>query len=123
MRSTTLPCALLGLFALVGLVGCGREAAPEKHATAPVAPTAPSALPAAPNAPSFVGTLEVQGVTLTMQGTHQLVDAGKVVCLLGSRTLDLAPYVGKKVRVTGPTSPTVEGHQTIVDVVRVDVLP
>ncbi len=123
MRSTTLPCALLGLF---GLVGCGKEAAPEKPATAPVAPSAPSApsaLPAAPNATSLVGTLEAQGVTITMQGTHQLVDAGKVVCLLGSRSVDLAPYVGKKVRVTGPTSPTVEGHQTIMDVVRVDVLP
>ena len=81
--------------------------------------------PAAPGdvASSWTGKLEKVGPSISMEGTHRLVGPDKTAVLLKSVKADLAKYEGKTVRVTGRSSPTVEGHLTIVDVDTVEVLP
>ena len=132
MRATTAAFALIGALTLAA---CGKDAEPTKPA-APVGTPAPAPVPAVPTpatpppAPatltSFTGTLEVQGITTTMQGTHQLREGGKLVCFLGttSKTVDLKAHEGKKVKVTGIASPTVEPSPTpYVDVQTIEPAP
>lgn len=131
MRATTAAFALIGALTLAA---CGNDAEPKKPAVPPSPAPAPSGGPPAPATPppapatqtSFTGTLEVQGITTTMQGTHQLREGGKLVCFLGttSKTVDLKAHEGKKVKVTGIASPTVEPSPTpYVDVQTIEPAP
>ncbi len=122
MRATTAAFLLIGALALSA---CDRK---DSEPAKPAAPASPApATPAPPtNASTFTGTLEVQGVTTTMQGTHQLREGGKLVCFLGttSKGIDLQAYVGKRVKVTGVASPTVEPSPTpYVDVQKLEAAP
>jgi hypothetical protein len=79
---------------------------------------------------SWTGTLQPAGVGITMQGTHKLVEPNKeggdkTVVLLKTTNahVELAKYEGKKVKVNGMPSPTVEGGQTIVDVQTIVEVP
>ena len=118
------------LLAALVVAGCGKEADDAK----PKAPagtsggsspsgttTSPGTSPAA--AASWTGTLEKMGISIVMQGTHKLVEAGKTVAVLQSKTVDLVKYEGKRVTVTGTSAQTVEGNQTIVDVQEISEAP
>ena len=102
------------------LTGCdkasdGKGAPPP--ATTPNSTTPPTSGPtSAATAIEWTGTLEKQGMSIAMEGTHKLVSGGKTVVLLKSARVDLSKFEGKKVAVTGASSTTVEGNQTIVDV-------
>ena len=72
---------------------------------------------------SWTGKVEKLGPSVYMQGSHRLVQADGTVLLLASAKLDLSKYEGKTVTVSGRASPTVEGHQTIVDVEAVKEAP
>jgi hypothetical protein len=127
----------------LSLAACGKDSEPAKAGPATPAASAPSTKPtppmpvptpaptvppkpaAAPAASDFTGAgvVEVQGISIAMQGTHKLVDGGKTVCLLESKKVDLKAHEGKKVKLSGPSRPTVEGGQTIVDVQTIEDLP
>lgn len=66
----------------------------------------------------FQGTIEELGMSIFMQGSHQLVGAdGKLIALLQSAgDIDLNAYLSKKVEVSGSSSPSVEGGSIIVSV-------
>lgn len=54
------------------------------------------------------GTIQKQGITTYMYGTHVLLDdKGKTLYALKSKTVRLDKYIGKKVTVTGDL---VEGY-------------
>lgn len=125
------PIALgLALIASLALVGCGSEADPKPPYTTPAPVPGPTSPPAAGSTPpaqpgtEFTGTgvVEVQGPSIAMQGTHQLVENAKAVALLESRTVDLRAHEGKRVKLTGTSSTTIEGGFTIVDVRTIEVL-
>jgi len=67
----------------------------------------------------FVGIVQELGMSIFMQGSHQLLDdKGERVALLqaGSDSIDLGAYVGQKVELSGAASPSVEGGATFVNV-------
>ena len=102
------------------LAGCDKSS-DGKNAPPPAVPTSSTTPPAsgptaAAAAIEWKGTLEKQGMSITMEGTHKLVSGGKTVVLLKSTRVDLSKFEGKKVAVTGASAPTVEGNQTIIDV-------
>ncbi len=116
--------------------GCGdsgdKPDAPGPGAT-PATPAAPDGNgPAAlnggaepaPLAPfSAVGLVEELGPSIYMEGSHKLTRDGALVCLLESKTVDLAAWVGKQARVEGNARPTTEGNQTIVAVTAISAAP
>lgn len=68
---------------------------------------------------TFQGTVQELGMSIFMQGSHQLLDdKGGQVALLeaASDAVDLNAYVGQKVKVEGQSSPSVEGSATMVKV-------
>lgn len=68
---------------------------------------------------TYTGTVQELGMSIFMQGSHQLLDdKGERVALLqaASDDVDLGAYVGQKVQVSGSTSPSVEGGATFVSV-------
>ncbi len=68
---------------------------------------------------SYRGTLEKQGVSIFMEGTHRLrLDDGRFV-LLESDTVILNDYLNMKVEVVGAVRPTVENGGLIMRVERV----
>lgn len=70
----------------------------------------------------YVGTLEKQGVSIFMEGTHRLrLEDGRFI-LLESETVDLSALIGKKVEVFGAVRPTVEQGGLIMRVERVTSL-
>lgn len=78
----------------------------------------------APLAPfSAVGLVEELGPSIYMEGSHKLTRDGALVCLLESKTVDLAAWVGKPARVEGNARPTTEGNQTIVAVTAISAAP
>ena len=120
--------------AAVGLVlaSCGKEEDKSKSPPqVPYASNPPTNKPPAGGAPTatpplgsyWTGTVEPAGVGITMQGSHKLVQEGATIAFLTSKTVDLAKYEGKKVRVTGASSTTVEGGKTIVDVQTITEVP
>lgn len=119
MRKSIL-AMLLSAFAVAG---CGKDA----DSGGAKAPSAPKAGPASPlsttPATQWTGKLEALGPSIHMEGTHKLVDGDKLVVLLKSAKVDLKAHEGKKVAVTGPSSATVEGNQTIVDVETIQEIP
>jgi hypothetical protein len=134
MRSVGLRAVLASVVLLLS-AACGDEAAPPAPGPGPTPPrdgrpappTTPPAEtpPASPKPPasgdpddttSYTGTVEPMGVSIHMQGTHKLTEGGATVVLLRSGSVALSTYEGKRVRVKGKASPTVEGAQTIVDV-------
>jgi|GEM_PF-5288613 len=72
---------------------------------------------------AWTGTVQKMGPSIGMQGTHRLVDGGKTVVILASTKVDLSKYEGKRVSVRGPSVPTVEGNQILVDVTELEELP
>ena len=67
----------------------------------------------------FQGIVEELGMSIFMQGSHQLMDEkGQRVALLQatSDSVDLSAYVGQKVEVSGTATPSVEGGATFVNV-------
>lgn len=73
----------------------------------------------------MTGYIRPLGPSIFMQGTHTLQDgSGKVLALLTARGsgVDLNRWLNQQVKVTGRAEPTVEGHQTVVHVERVDPL-
>ncbi len=70
----------------------------------------------------YRGTLEKQGVSIFMEGTHRLrLEDGRYV-LLSSETVDLGEYIGMNVEVFGAVRPTVEQGGLIMRVERVTSL-
>lgn len=68
---------------------------------------------------SYRGTLEKQGVSIFMEGTHRLrLEDGRFI-LLESEDVTLGEYVGLKVEVFGAVRPTVEQGGLIMRVERV----
>ncbi len=68
---------------------------------------------------SYKGTIKELGMSIFMQGTHQLVDdQDNLVALLsaGSDSVDLNSYLNKKVEVSGKAEPSVEGGETMLTV-------
>ncbi len=117
MRAASIATAV---FSLLLLAACGKQEA-KKEAAPPATPPAGTATPTpepppVPGVVSWVGTVEKMGPSITMQGTHRLVNEGKTVVLLKSAKADLAAWEGKRARVTGAATRTVEGDATIVDV-------
>jgi hypothetical protein len=108
------------IFGACGDSGDDKTSAPTTPTVAPGGtPPAMSTVPLDPAASSWTGTVEPAGVSIHMQGSHKLVDGGKTVVFLQSTAVDLAKYVGKRVKVTGTAAPTVEGSATIVTVTAV----
>ena len=71
---------------------------------------------------SYRGTVENQGVSIFMEGTHKLeLDDGRFI-LLQSDVVDLNASVGMKVEVLGAVRPTVEQGGQIMRVERVTSL-
>lgn len=70
----------------------------------------------------YRGTVEKQGVSIFMEGTHRLrLEDGRFI-LMESETADLTPYIGQKVEVFGAVRPTVEQGGLIMRVERVTSL-
>jgi hypothetical protein len=70
----------------------------------------------------YTGTVEKQGVSIFMEGTHRLrLEDGRFI-LLESETVDLGSYIGQKVEVFGAVRPTVEHGGLIMRVTRVTSL-
>lgn len=68
---------------------------------------------------TYIGTVQELGMSIFMQGSHQLLDdQGERVALLESASdnIDLSGYVGKKVELSGQAAPSVEGGATFVSV-------
>lgn len=71
---------------------------------------------------NFTGTVEPMGMSIFMQGSHQLVDdQGEVIVLLQSSDQDLDQYSQKKVKVSGRLSDTVEAGGQILDVTSIEL--
>lgn len=73
---------------------------------------------------SYSGKIEPMGMSIFMQGSHQLVDdKGDMVVILNSGDgVDLNKYSGKKVKVSGIVEDTVEAGGKIMTVEKVDAL-
>ena len=125
--------AVATLLLALGASACGKSAdeGPEERKNMPTVPAqSPSSTPKRPTPPApgmpdtkelaWVGTVEPAGIGITMQGTHKLVEGGRTVALLEGKAVDLKAYEGKRVRVTGKASATVEGNQTIVEVATIE---
>jgi hypothetical protein len=70
----------------------------------------------------YRGTLEKQGVSIFMEGTHRLrLEDGRYI-LLSSDTIDLGDYINTEVEVFGAVRPTVEQGGLIMRVERVTSL-
>lgn len=70
----------------------------------------------------YRGTVEKQGVSIFMEGTHRLrLEDGRFI-LMESETVDLNPYIGQKVEVFGAVRPTTENGGLIMRVERVTSL-
>lgn len=70
----------------------------------------------------YVGTLEKQGVSIFMEGTHRLnLEDGRFI-VLESDTVNLNTYIGQKVEIVGAVRPTVEQGGLIMRVERVTSL-
>lgn len=71
---------------------------------------------------SFTGKIEPMGMSIFMQGSHQLVDdkGEMIVILQGDQSTDLQSFVNKKVTVTGETQDSVEGGGTVLVVKKVE---
>ena len=68
---------------------------------------------------TYKGTVEELGMSIFMQGSHQLMDdKGERVALLQAATdkVDLNAYLGQTVEVSGSATPSVEGGATFVTV-------
>lgn len=120
MRKSIL-AMLLSAFAVAG---CGKDT----DSTGSKSPASPAVKPTKPASPAnpatqWTGKLEALGPSIHMEGTHKLVDGDKLVVLLKSAKVDLKAHEGKKVAVTGASSATVEGNQTIVDVETIKEIP
>jgi len=68
------------------------------------------------------GTIQRAGISIYMEGTHQLVTAEGQIVLLQSAVINLDDYLDERVAVTGVARPTVEAGGTIVDVETVERL-
>ena len=74
---------------------------------------------------SYTGKVEPMGMSMFMQGTHQLVDdSGEMVVILQAENgkVDLNKFVNKKVKVSGNEEPTVEAGGTILTVTSIDAI-
>jgi hypothetical protein len=67
---------------------------------------------------SYTGKIEPMGMSIFMQGSHQLLDesGAMIVILQSDGKVDLNKFVGKKVKVSGTTEDTVEGGGKLLTV-------
>ncbi len=68
------------------------------------------------------GIIQKAGISIYMEGTHQLMTDDGLTLLLESKAVDLDAYLDTRVRVIGTAKPTVEAGGHILDVVRVEAL-
>lgn len=74
---------------------------------------------------SYTGKVEPMGMSIFMQGSHQLVDdAGEMLVILQSENgqVDLNKFVNKKVKVSGTEEPTVEAGGSVLSVTSIEAL-
>lgn len=73
---------------------------------------------------SYTGKVEPMGMSMFMQGSHQLVDdkGNMIVILSAGDGIDLNKYTNKKVKVSGTTADTVEAGGKIMTVSKVEDL-
>lgn len=74
---------------------------------------------------SYTGKVQPMGMSIFMQGSHQLVDdSGEMIVILQSEdgSVDLNKFVNKKVKVSGKEEPTVEAGGSILTVTSIDAL-
>lgn len=71
---------------------------------------------------SYSGKVEPMGMSIFMQGSHQLVDdkGNMVVILNGGEGVDLNKFSGKRVKVSGTIEDTVEAGGKILNVTTVE---
>ncbi|MFA5505805.1 MAG: hypothetical protein WC314_18875 [Vulcanimicrobiota bacterium] len=72
---------------------------------------------------SYTGKVKPMGMSIFMQGTHQLLDdSGDMVVILQAEDgkIDLNKFLNKTVKVTGNEEPTVEAGGSILTVTAVD---
>ncbi len=106
----------------VTLVACTGTAVPDvENAASSSSAEAASSIRETQNV-SYQGIIEPAGMSIYMQGTHQLkLNDGRFI-LLESKDIDLDNYLNKKVGVFGATRPTVESNGTIMRVEEVMLL-
>jgi len=74
---------------------------------------------------SYTGTVKPMGMSIFMQGSHQLVDdKGEMIVILQVENgeVNLDSFVNKKVKVEGEAGDTVEAGGTILKVTSVESL-
>lgn len=72
---------------------------------------------------SYTGKVQAMGMSMFMQGSHELVDdKGNMIVLLQAATdqVNLKSFEGKKAKVSGTTEDTVEAGGKIVSVVAIE---
>jgi len=73
---------------------------------------------------SYTGKVEPMGMSIFMQGSHQLVDgSGEMIVILQSDgKVDLNKFVGKNVKASGSAEGTVEAGGKILTVSSIEAL-
>jgi hypothetical protein len=73
---------------------------------------------------SYTGTIKPMGMSIFMQGSHQLVDGdGEMIVILQSDgDVNLQKFENKKVKVSGTASDTVEAGGKILNVSSIESL-
>ncbi len=108
--------ALIGSGLLVlSLTACRGSATPDAPVTQVTPPTGILGI--------FEGILQSAGISVYTEGTHRLENpAFDGTVLLLSESVDLDPFIGMHVRVTGVARPTVEQGGTVVRVADIEVV-
>lgn len=73
---------------------------------------------------SYTGKVEPMGMSIFMQGSHQLVDeSGEMIVILQSDgAVDLNKFTKKKVKVSGDLEDTVEAGAKVLNVKELEAL-
>jgi hypothetical protein len=74
---------------------------------------------------SYTGKVQPMGMSIFMQGSHQLVDdSGEMVVILQTENgkIDLNKFVNKMVKVSGSEEPTVEAGGSVLTVTSIDAI-
>lgn len=102
---------LSGIAGLALLSACTPAVPPEDSAA-----TESSSPAVQPRMAMAEGTIQKEGVSITMQGTHRLLTDTNEELLLKSSTVDLDSYLDERVRVSGDVTATVEAGGVIMEV-------
>ncbi len=118
MNRTTLLCAL----SLIALSACSFGGTPSDQNSSVSSEAVSSSDVQETRNVSYQGTVEKQGVSIFMEGTHRLRLADGRFILMESEVVDLGTYIGQKAEVFGAVRPTVEQGGLIMRVERVTSL-